>query len=206
MKHTIELKLYLSEIVYDIQQRAFLIGESLRKTGNADTDESAAMVQDINDERKDAVLRSIGTTWATIRDVCYEYLKGTNHTADNLLLPETRKKVATALSFSFQGSNPSADNTDETEDNTLQMMLRMPTNSALASSDALAADAHTAIVCNALAEWLLLTPARDLAATYVQSAASALQAMNTALNRRVRPNRLHAPSAEAPHTNDMRYE
>ena len=202
MKHTIELKLYLSEIVYDIQQRAYLIGESMRTDQNA---EQAAMVQDINDERKDAVLRSIGTTWATIRDVCYEYLKGTNHTADNLLLLETRKKVATALSFSFQGSNP-ADNTDETEDNTLQMMLRMPTNSALASSDALAADAHTAIVCNALAEGLLLTPARDLAATYVQSAASSLQAMNTALNRRVRPNRLHAPSAEAPHTNDMRYE
>ena len=51
-KQTIEIKLYMSELVYDVQQKAHLIGDAMRTD---ETSEQAAKVQDLTDERKDAI-------------------------------------------------------------------------------------------------------------------------------------------------------
>lgn len=323
MKHTLNIKLYLSELIYDVQQRAYLIGESMRTDQNA---EQAAMVQELTDERKDAILRSFGTTWDTLRSVLHKYIATTENAVDNVLLPETVSTKTTKLPFTFgletlttsentddeasaqslvntalssstsigtlggntgidtsggtigtitptistttwadssyagagttYGSSPyfskdkgkfyitagalsnqknytswagfsdiedsskyiATDGTffyydgtyyytydgttlakistaelesigNETKANTLTVTVVLPTNFSPAAADALASNAHAAMSAAALAEWLLLTPARELASTYVAESQAALNTMRSALSCRQAPTR-----------------
>lgn len=48
-KQTIEIKLYMSEMVYDVVQRAFLTGDAVKTNENA---EQAAKIQELEDEKK----------------------------------------------------------------------------------------------------------------------------------------------------------
>lgn len=200
MKHTITLRIYISELLYDVKQRAYTIGESLK---TADNPATAALIQEAVDENENTLLRSFGQSFATLRDELGEYLISEKHEADNVLL-DKETKIINGLTFGYAGA-PS-ENAESKVDNTLVLMLRMPTNYAMDSRESLATNIHAYIVDCALADWLSLTPARELAAQYTQSATADLLLIKQAVNRRQRPNRVHAPSTEEPHTNDMRYE
>lgn len=200
MKHTITLRIYTSELLYDVQQRAYTLGNSLKTSENP---ELSALIQEAVDENENTLLRSFGQSFATLRDELGEYLISEKHEADNVLL-DKKAKIINGLTFGYAGA-PS-ENAESTVDNTLVMMLRMPTNFAMDSRESIAKNIHAYIVDCALADWLSLTPARELATQYTQSAASDLSLIKQAVNRRQRPNRVHAPSTEEPHTNDMRYE
>lgn len=200
MKHTITLRIYISELLYDVQQRAYTLGNSLKTSDNPAL---SALIQEAVDENENTLLRSFDQSFATLRDELGEYLISEKHEADNVLL-DKNIKIINGLTFGYAGA-PSA-NAESTVDNTLVLMLRMPTNFAMDSRESLAKNIHAYIVDCALADWLSLTPARELAQQYTQSAASDLLLIKQAVNRRQRPNRVHAPSAEEPHTNDIRYE
>lgn len=200
MKHTITLRIYISELLYDVQQRAYTLGNSLKTSENPAL---SALIQEAVDENENTLLRSFDQSYATLRDELGEYLISEKHEADNVLL-DKETKIINGLTFGYAGA-PSK-NAESTVDNTLVLMLRMPTNFAMDSRESLAKNIHAYIVDCALADWLSLTPARELAQQYTQSAASDLLLIKQAVNRRQRPNRVHAPSSEEPHTNDMRYE
>lgn len=200
-KQTIEIKLYMSELVYDVQQKAHLIGDAMRTD---ETSEQAAKVQDLTDERKDAILRSFAESYACLRNELSEYLVETNRYADNILLQEERNKIKHALVFGYQGK-PAAQS-EEKEDNTLFLMLRVPMNFNLSVRGDIAHAMHNYMTDRAVATWLLLTPAKAEAETYIKSAQAALLELHTAINKRIRPTRVHAPEQTPPQQNELRYE
>ena len=204
-KHTIELRLYMSELLYDVAMAAYNIGEGMKATSeNALGREAATIVQDFDDGKKDVILRSFGTTFGILKSALSEYLVEDNHLADNILNPEFRKKAALELTFGYKGEMAESEN--ETEDNTFVLLLRVPMNFRTSTKEAIVSDMHTVLVCNALAEWLQESPMADRAAAYGEKATYAMTHLVNVLNLRQRPTRVHAPSEEEPHTNDMRYE
>lgn len=202
MKHTIEIHIHVSEMLYDVQQRTYLIGESLR---SADNSALAAQVQEVLGESGNTILRSFGKSFAVVRDALREYLVSEKHDADNILMSEDAE-VPTALTFGYRGRPSTSEDAGYTAENTLVLLLRMPTNFAMDSRESIAKNIHSYMVDCAMADWLSLTPARDLAAQYTESSAADMMLIRDAVNARQRPNRVHAPSADEPHTHDMRYE
>lgn len=200
-KQTIEIKLYMSEMLYDVMQRAYLTGDAAKTADNA---ELAAKIQELDDERRDVVLRSFGNTLGLIREQLGEYLVEDGHYADNLLLEETRKKMVHGMVFGFQGRPPETDE-GEMVDNTLVIMLRVPMNFQSASKETIASALHALMVNNALVDWLTIY-APDRVEAYQASAQADLATLRAALNSRVRPTRVHAPAREQATTNDIRYE
>lgn len=201
MKQTITIRTYISELLHDISQRVYMIGESVKTTDNPDL---ATLVQDVYDESQTTLLRAIGHAYAVVQDELGEYLISEHSEADNVLL-DPAAVVPTGLAFGYQGA-PSSEGGTAIADNTLVLMLRMPSNFAMDSRESIAKNIHAYLVDSALAEWLTLTPARELATQYAQSAAADMLLIHQAVNRRARPNRVHAPSSKEPTTNDIRYE
>ena len=201
-KQTIEVKLYMRELVYDVQQKVHLIGNSLRTD---ETSESAAKVQDLTDENKDVMLRSFGESYARLRNELSEYIVSTNRQTDNTLMEEERDKIQQSLVFSYQGElNTSQDG--EKEDNTLSLDLRVPSNFNLAVKSDIANAMHSYMVNCAIAEWLLVTPAKEMAEGYQQSAKAAQIELHNVLSKRIRPTRVHTPEQSTPLQNELRYE
>lgn len=200
-KQTIEIKLYMSEMVYDVVQRAYLAGDAVK---TADTAEQAAKIQELDDEKKDLILRSFGNTWGVISEELGEYLVEDGHYADNLLLEETRKEMVHGMVFGFQGRPPETDKGDMV-DNTFVIMLRVPMNFQKASKETIASALHALMVNNALADWLTIY-APDRVEACTAAAQTDLAMLRAALNSRVRPTRVHAPAMEQATTNDIRYE
>lgn len=200
-KQTIEIKLYMSEMVYDVVQRAYLAGDAVK---TADTAEQAAKIQELDDEKKDLILRSFGNTWGVISEELGEYLVEDGHYADNLLLEETRKEMVHGMVFGFQGRPPETDE-GEMVDNTFVIMLRVPMNFQKASKETIASALHALMVNNALADWLTIY-APDRVEACTAAAQTDLAMLRAALNSRVRPTRVHAPAMEQATTNDIRYE
>lgn len=212
MKDTIEVHIYLGELIYDCERAAYQAGESIR---NGKNDEAAALMQDIKDDGAiDVVLRSFGESMGILKDKLHEYLVDENHAADNLLMEQTRKKVAQGIAFSYKGS-PVLEG-KETEDNDFVLLFRVPTNFSRAAKDAIAKCMHTYMVNAALATWYNMsapkeigesvTISRELVKNCQDECASSLILLEEAMNRRERPKRVRRPSSIPPHTNDIRYE
>lgn len=200
-KQTIDINLYMSELVYDVQQKVHLIGNSLRTD---ETAEQAAKVQDLVDENKDIMLRSFGESYARLRNELSEYLVSSNSYADNTLLEEERSKREQGLVVTYQGVNSSQ--SEEKEDNTISIALRVPMNFNLAVKSDIANAMHSYMANCAIAEWLLVTPAKDMAEVYQKSATAALIELHNVLSKRIRPTRTHVPEQASPKQNELRYE
>lgn len=200
-KQTIEIKLYMSEMVYDVVQRAFLTGDAVKTNENA---EQAAKIQELEDEKKDLILRSFGNSLGLIRQQLGEYIVEDGHYADNLLLQETREKMKSGLIFGFRGRPAEADESERV-DNTIVFLLRVPSNWQKASKDAIASALHALMVNNALVDWFTIY-APDRVEAYAASSAADLATLKAAINSRQRPTRPHAPEDMQPITNDIRYE
>ena len=200
-KQTIEIKLYMSEIVYDVAQKAYLTGDAVK---TPETAETAAKIQELDGEKRDVVLRSIGNSWGLIREELGEYLVEDSHYADNLLTEETRAKMVHGLVFGYRGRPPQSDES-EREDNTFVIMLRVPMNFQKAAKETVASALHALIANNALVDWLTIY-APDRVGGYTAAAQTDLATLRAALNKRVRPTRVHAPAKEQSNTNDIRYE
>ena len=199
-KHTIEIKIYVSEIIYDVQQKVFHIGESMYDGKNK---EQVAKVEELTDDALDIVLRSLGQSYGVIREKMHEYLDEDYHYADNILLPETRKRIVEDLVFTSHGKPVFQ---EQEESTLLTFSLRMPKNFSTSARDGIASAIHDYMVGQAITEWLLVTPARDMAQVYAKNSETPLLLLDECLNRRERPRRTHLPEEEEPHTTDIRYE
>ena len=126
--------------------------------------------------------------------------------ADNLLLPEVRKKIVQGIVIGYAGA-PSRSVSDETEDNTLVVLLRVPMNFNLGVRQGVAAAMHAYMVDCALAEWLMVSAAAGGAAQWLERAKADLLALRVALNKRIRPTRVHETArTETKTKDDVRYE
>lgn len=162
-KKNVLITLYVSELIYDIENKTFLTGRS-RETGD-NHEEVANMQANDDDENLNQVLRSIGNAFAALKTKLSEYLDEDAMSGTNELL------------------------SDETE--TLSLPLQMPTNYNNSTIDTITATMHQYVVNTAISEWFTITNKAD-AGDYISLAGQNLSALREALNKRIRPTRRNA--------------
>lgn len=158
-KKTISITLYMSELIYDVQNKTYLTGRS-RNTGD-NHEQVANMQANEDEENQNQVVRSIGNAYANLKTKLSEYIEDSGATANNILLS-------------------ASDN--------LQINLVMPSNFNPATNNTIGAALHQYIVNSAIGEWFTITNKAD-AADYLTLAAANLAEIREAINKRVRPTR-----------------
>lgn len=155
----ITITLHVSELIFDIENKAHLTGQS-RLTG--DNYEAAAHMQASSDESsRTQILRSIGSAWAQLKSKVSEYLVESETTSSNVLMTDSGK---------------------------LTLSLNMPANYNPTSRDAVTSSLHEYLVARSLGEWFIITNKADAQDHFV-IANSKLETLREALSRRQRPKR-----------------
>ncbi len=156
---SIAITLYMSELIYDIQNKTFLTGRS-RQDG--DNHEKVANMQaNDDDENINQVLRSIGEAFSQLKTKLSEYIISEQTTGNNVQIDgETNLTVG----------------------------LTMPSNYNQATVDTVSAGLHQYIVNSSVADWFTITN-KDDAADYIAKAGLNIQQVREAINKRVRPQR-----------------
>ena len=158
-RKNITVTLYMSEIVYDVQNKTYLTGRS--RDNGQNHEEVANMQANDDDENANQVLRSIGNAFAALKTKLSEYLVESGTTTNNAL--------------ASGASN-------------LTIALTMPSNFNQATNDTISAAVHQYIVNTAIADWFTITNKND-AGDYVNLAAANLEQIREAVSQRVRPTR-----------------
>ena len=86
MKKDISIKLYASELIYDVQNKTYLTGRSRQKGNNHE--EVANMQANDDEENENQVVRSIGNAWASLKTQLSEFLVSDQTTGNNILIDE----------------------------------------------------------------------------------------------------------------------
>lgn len=153
------ITLYISEILYDLENRTFLTGRS-RQTG--DNHELVANMQASEDEEnRNQLLRSIGNAYGLLRTKLSEFIVDSSTTDSNTLISAT--------------SN-------------FSITLTMPSNYNQATLKTITAECNDYIENIAILDWFQITNKGD-ASDYATKAGVNIQNLREALNKRVRPNR-----------------
>lgn len=158
-KKNIQVTLYMSELIYDVQNKTYLTGRSRRNGTNHE--EVANMQANDDDENANQIVRSIGNAFANLKTKLSEYIVETGTSASNKLLTIT--------------SN-------------LTLALVMPSNFNQATNDTIASALHQYLVNSAIGDWFTITDKND-ASDYVTLAAANLDQIREAVNKRNRPQR-----------------
>ena len=158
-KVQLAITLYMSEIIYRVQNKTYLTGRS-RQNGN-NHEEVAHMQNNDDDENKNQILLSIGNAFAALKTKLSEWLDENGTSANNVQINE-----ATNLSLTLQ----------------------MPSNYNKATKDAISTSASDFIVNMAIGEWFQITNKND-AKDYFDAAGANLANIREAANKRVRPTR-----------------
>jgi hypothetical protein len=162
--YTFIVNLVIDELIYDIDNKAYLTGRSRKDSAGVET--VASMQSSDSDEDRNQILRSIQNAYNQLRVAVSEYLTyeadKESEYDDKLLNDDT----TSAIDLSFT----------------------VPGNFNTATRAAIAAIAHKYIVNKALAEWFLITNKADVA-EYEALAAQNAEELRVALNKRVRPKR-----------------
>lgn len=153
--------LYMSELIYDFQNKTFLTGRS-RRAVDMDS-EAASNIQASDDEEdKNQALRSIQNAYSQ-------------------LLVELSESVRT-------GSGTTASNELIDGDTNITINLSLPSNYPLALKDALTSSIHDYIINKALMDWFVITNPNE-AKTYSELSVTAIKNLHETFNRRERPSR-----------------
>lgn len=158
-KKTLTVTLYISELLYDVQNKTYLTGRS-RQTGN-NHEEVAYMQANEDEENENQILRSLGNAFANLKTKLSECIEESGTTATNKLL---------------------------SKNGTIQLALVMPSNFNQATSETISAALHQYLVNTAIGDWFTITNKND-ATDYVTLAAANLEELREAVNKRVRPTR-----------------
>lgn len=156
-KKALTITLYVSEILVQVKNKAFLTGRS-RDNGN-NNEEVAHMQASDDDEDEMQLLNSIGNAFATLKSKLSEFLTLTATTSDNVLI--------------------------DGETN-LSLALSLPSNYNQSTADAIARGCDQYLVNMALSEWFNITNKAD-AEGYLNKAAADLAIIREAAHKRVRP-------------------
>lgn len=158
-KKTLTVTLHMSELIYNVLNTTFLTGRS-RNNGN-NHEEAANMQANEDEENLNQIVRSIGNAFSTLKTKLSEYISSDGTSASNVLIDESAN---------------------------LSLTLLMPSNYNQATAESIASAAHQYLVNIAIGDWFTITN-KDDAADYMALAASNLQEIREAINKRVRPQR-----------------
>ena len=158
-KKVIAITLYMSELIYDVQNKTYLTGRS-RQTGT-NHEEVANMQANDDDENLNQIMRSIGNAFANLKTKLSEYIKEETTTGTNEML---------------------------SVDKDLTIGLNMPPNYNNASNDTISTALHQYLVNSAIGDWFTITNKND-ASDYITLAAANLEQLREAVNKRMRPTR-----------------
>ena len=156
---TLKITLYKSELIYDVQNKTYITGRS-RQTGD-NHEQVANMQANDDDENRNQILRSIGTAVDYMRAKMAEFLTGSDASATDVL---------------------------ESGSKDVEITLSLPSNYNQATAKSISAALHNIVVNKAIADWFTLTNKAD-AADYAAAAASEVNILREALNKRTRPTR-----------------
>lgn len=158
-KQTITITLYMSELVFDVQNKTYLTG---RSRSNGDNFEQVANMQaDDEEESSKQILRSIGNAYGSLMAKLSEYVVSNLTTATDKIIDENAN---------------------------LTIALQMPGSYNKAANEAVVAAVHQYIVNTAIADWFVITNKPDVV-EYANLAAVNITQLREALNKRVRPTR-----------------
>ena len=158
-KQTITITLYMSELVFDVQNKTYLTGRS--RTNGENFEQVANMQADDEEENSKQILRSIGNAYGSLMAKLSEYVDSNLTTATDKIIDENAN---------------------------LTIALQMPGSYNKAANEAVVAAVHQYIVNSAIADWFVITNKSD-AVEYANLAAVNITQLREALNKRVRPAR-----------------
>lgn len=159
----INVILEVKEIVFDIQNKAFLIGQAREAEGT--NYEAASNMQVCDDEENSyQIRRSLTTAFAQLKSMLGEYINNTSTLSNNKL----------DCSIDING--------------TLALDLNVPNNFNTASIDVLGSVIHDYLVDKSLADWFAINSKSD-ADIYLSRSIVDLDIIKRALNKRNRPER-----------------
>ena len=158
-KKVIAITLYMSELIYDVQNKTYLTGRS-RQTGT-NHEEVANMQANDDDENLNQIMRSIGNAFANLKTKLSEYINESGTTTNDKQISSTGN---------------------------LTLSLNMPPNYNNASNDTISTALHQYLVNSAIGDWFTITNKND-ASDYITLAAANLEQLREAVNKRMRPTR-----------------
>lgn len=158
-KKVIAITLYMSELIYDVQNKTYLTGRS-RQTGT-NHEEVANMQANDDDENANQIMRSIGNAFANLKTKLSEYINEIGTSTNDKQLSSTGN---------------------------LTLSLNMPPNYNNASNDTISTALHQYLVNSAIGDWFTITNKND-ASDYITLAAANLEQLREAVNKRMRPTR-----------------
>ncbi len=153
----------VKELIYDIQNKAFLTGRA-REAEGTKSYEAASNMQASDDDDRYQIRRSLANAFASMKSLLGEYLYEEKSTSDNRVYEEI-------------------DN-----DGQLTLSLQLPCNYNDASADSLSNGIHSYLVDTALVEWFTITDKED-AQAYIAHLAGSIETIKKALYKRSRPAR-----------------
>ena len=158
-KKNLSVTLYLSELIYDVQNKTYLTGRS--RNNGKNYEQVANMQANNDDEDENQIVRSIQSAYGTLKTKLSEYIDEDNTTTSDKLMDTTSNIIIT---------------------------LKMPSNYNQATTDTVSASLHDYIVNSAIGDWFVITN-KDDAENYVKLAIVNLEQIREAINKRVRPSR-----------------
>ena len=158
-KKVIAITLYMSELIYDVQNKTYLTGRS-RQTGT-NHEEVANMQANDDDENANQIMRSIGNAFANLKTKLSEYINENGTSTNDKQISSTGN---------------------------LTLSLNMPPNYNNASNDTISTALHQYLVNCAIGDWFTITNKND-ASDYITLAAANLEQLREAVNKRIRPTR-----------------
>lgn len=156
-RKNLTLTLYVSELIYDVENKTYLTGRS--RVNGSNHEEVANMQANADDENRNQILRSFGNALGVLRTKMSEYIVANATTANDVLLDENSDIVIT---------------------------LTLPSNYNQATAESISAATHQYFVASATADWFTITNKAD-AADYVAVASASIEQLREAINKRVRP-------------------
>lgn len=158
-RKSLTITLYMSELIYDFQNKAYLTGRS-RRAVNMDAEAASNIQASDDDEDMNQALRSIQNAYSQLLvELSEAIVKDGGTTSSNKLISS--------------GSN-------------ITISLSLPSNYAMGLRDALTSSIHDYIINKALTDWFLITNPNE-AETYSTLAANSLKNLHETFNRRERP-------------------
>ena len=162
-KKTLTVTQQVKELIYDIQNKAYLTGQA-REAGGMGYQAASNMQASDDDENSYQIRRSLANAFSSLKSLLGEYLNEVKTTSDNLIYDEI-------------------DNDGE-----LSLEFLLPSNYNNASADSLGNGIHAYLVDMALGDWFTITNKED-AQTYITHSAVSLETVKRALYKRSRPER-----------------
>ena len=165
-RKVITIKLYTSELVYDVENKTYLTGRS-RYDGN-NHERVANMQASEDEENRNQILRSLQSAFSVLKTKLSEYLASDLTSANNVLMTGVKN---------------------------LTVALNMPANYNQATVDTVADAMHQFMVNLSVSQWFVITD-KDDAAEYATMASVNIDTIREALNKRLRPSRPAQPDEE----------